>query len=284
VWGIVEDHPEMSSDFGIIVAHFQKGKRIDINSMPDKALKSKLGGLFEVLVKHGVLSCDKGERFSGGSAVSSLSLVLELVGERPKKQEKPPIGPTMPPSAAAGPRPPIGPALPPSRKPDVGIEDLLDEEDDFVGPVQVTQGGAPLRSAGEEIERILSCAAADSFQVLGVDPDATTKQVVKRYLKLSLLIHPDKCRLANAAKAFTVLNKAKSDQLDPSKKDDALLWEMAVAEAKRRQESEDWKSIRTTGSVQKAKGPLQREEWLTNKDLPQSSYVPQQKNVTRFTR
>ena len=194
-----------------------------------------------------------------------------------------PIGPAMPPGTA-GPHAPIGPTMmPPPSRAAADLEDLFEDEDDFVGPTPLAAGGAQLGSAQEEIERILRAANAGSGQVLGIDEDATTKQVVKRYLKLSLLIHPDKCSLPSASKAFTLLNKAKQDQLDSSKKDDAQLWEMALAEARRRQQSADWKSIRTTGSIAKPKAPLQREDWMTNSNLPTKARAPQQ-NVTRFSR
>lgn len=204
-------------------------------------------------------------------------------------------GPSGPPAAKRGPV--IGPALPPSLsppgpapRPPPPVDELLDDdEEDFVGPMQVAPAdGARIGTASEEIERILrSARACDSHQILGVPADAPTKTVVKRYLKLSLKLHPDKCQLPNAAKAFTILNKAKTDLLDSSgtSADDAKLWEMAVAEARRRQQSEDWQSIRATGKIRpQPSQPLQREEWLTNRDLPTSAPKPQQRNVTRFTR
>merc|ERR1711937_327683 len=120
-----------------------------------------------------------------------------------------PIGPALPPKA-------IGPQMPPSglgaelpeHMPASSFQDL--EEEDFVGPVPVVAGGPSLKSAEEEIERILNSARGNgnSYHILGVEPSSGTKDIVKRYLKLSLLIHPDKCKAPKAQEAFTVLNKA----------------------------------------------------------------------------
>jgi DnaJ family protein C protein 8 len=43
---------------------------------------------------------------------------------------------------------------------------------------------------------------ADPYEVLGVPADAAVGAVKKRYWRLSLMIHPDKCRHPRAAEAF----------------------------------------------------------------------------------
>lgn len=49
---------------------------------------------------------------------------------------------------------------------------------------------------------------ADAYDVLGVAEDAATRVMKKRYWKLSLMIHPDKCAHPKAAEAFQSLAAA----------------------------------------------------------------------------
>ena len=44
----------------------------------------------------------------------------------------------------------------------------------------------------------------DAYAVLGVPASATAGEVKKRYMRLSLLIHPDKCGHRDAHEAFQV--------------------------------------------------------------------------------
>ena len=51
-------------------------------------------------------------------------------------------------------------------------------------------------------------AAADAYAVLGASPDASATEVKKRFWRVSLLIHPDKCSHAQAGAAFDAVKKA----------------------------------------------------------------------------
>lgn len=57
------------------------------------------------------------------------------------------------------------------------------------------------------------------FQALMISPEATDNEITKQYRKLSVLIHPDKCKLEGAAEAFQVLAKAYADTKDPACQD-----------------------------------------------------------------
>ena len=63
--------------------------------------------------------------------------------------------------------------------------------------------------------RLLSSAPtgkeADAYDVLGVKPTATSGEIKKRYWRLSLLIHPDKCSHARANDAFQAVSKVSKD-------------------------------------------------------------------------
>ena len=308
VGDILTSHPEMEDFLVKIVEHLDKGNKVDVRSVPDLSLKSKLVDLFLLLRNRGIRSSKENQVFQvsskSGASVQVREWILDSIqahqnkGSGKQVKEKRSIGPEMPIGPALPPKA-IGPQMPPSglgaelpeHVPASFFQDL--EEEDFVGPVPVVAGGPSLKSAEEEIERILNSARSNgnSYHILGVEPISGTKDIVKRYLKLSLLIHPDKCKAPKAQEAFTVLNKAKEELRDESRRsklddklDDERLWDMAMAEAKRRQQASDWESIRTTGHVCKQpKGPPQRESWMT--DVPESGPshgIPQQINVTRF--
>ena len=57
------------------------------------------------------------------------------------------------------------------------------------------------------------------FDVLGGQPDETLGQLKKRYKKLALLIHPDKCHLPRTADAFDRLGKAMAKLEDDELRD-----------------------------------------------------------------
>lgn len=52
---------------------------------------------------------------------------------------------------------------------------------------------------------------ADPYDVLGVEPAATSGQIKKQYWRLSLLIHPDKCSHPRANDAFQAVSKVSKE-------------------------------------------------------------------------
>jgi len=86
-------------------------------------------------------------------------------------------------------------------------------------------------SPEEIVERLTSKQIDSAFQVLQVSPEASENDITKAYRKLSVLIHPDKCKHEKAAEAFQVLAKAYADTKDPSYQDK---YKEVVGEAKRR--------------------------------------------------
>jgi len=58
-----------------------------------------------------------------------------------------------------------------------------------------------------------------AWHILQISPDAEGTEVTKVYRKLSVLIHPDKCKNELASEAFQVLVKAYNDTKDPNYSD-----------------------------------------------------------------
>ncbi len=61
-----------------------------------------------------------------------------------------------------------------------------------------------------EVNRILGAFKLNPFEQLGLPYDATQEEAKRQYRKLSLLIHPDKCKHPLATSAFEVLGHANS--------------------------------------------------------------------------
>jgi len=80
-----------------------------------------------------------------------------------------------------------------------------------------------------------------AYQVLQVSPEASDSEITKQYRKLSVLIHPDKCKLEKASEAFQVLVKAYNDTKDPNYQDkykDVILEAKARVRKQREKENE----------------------------------------------
>jgi DnaJ-domain-containing protein 1 len=58
--------------------------------------------------------------------------------------------------------------------------------------------------------------SADAYAILGVNADAKAADIKKRYWRLSLLIHPDKCQHPRAHDAFQAVSKAAKELQVPT--------------------------------------------------------------------
>ncbi|VTZ81388.1 uncharacterized protein PY17X_1407400 [Plasmodium yoelii] len=65
--------------------------------------------------------------------------------------------------------------------------------------------------AEKEINRILSNKNSSPFEILGIHQNINLDIIKNRYRQLSILIHPDKCKLEKANEAFHILNTAYED-------------------------------------------------------------------------
>ncbi|XP_068648104.1 J domain-containing protein spf31-like [Aristolochia californica] len=69
-----------------------------------------------------------------------------------------------------------------------------------------------------EVGRILSCFKLNAFEHLNLPFDAAPEDIRRQYRKLSLLVHPDKCKHPQAKEAFSALAKAQQLLLDPEER------------------------------------------------------------------
>lgn len=128
----------------------------------------------------------------------------------------------------------------------------------------------------EEVTRIIPLNANNPYDVLGLNRGASAESTKKRYWKLSLLVHPDKCSHPQAHQAFTILNQAFKDLQDPIKRaaiDDKIIIKEAKeefeADLKARREAAQWRRIRgeaISGDdelLAEVKLSPKRDEWMT---------------------
>ncbi|KAH0906948.1 hypothetical protein HID58_038775, partial [Brassica napus] len=70
-----------------------------------------------------------------------------------------------------------------------------------------------------EVVRILSCFKLNPFEHLNLSFDSSTDDVKRQYRKISLMVHPDKCKHPQAQEAFGALAKAQQLLLNDQERD-----------------------------------------------------------------
>eukprot|EP00891_Asterochloris_glomerata_P008158 jgi/Astpho2/8158/Aster-03090 len=183
-----------------------------------------------------------------------------------------------------------------------------DEEDleDLIGPAppelagELESVGGDERSA--EVVRVLRLlerpedSAADAYEVVGLEPSAKAAEIKKRYWRLSLLIHPDKCPHPRAHDAFQAVSKAAKQLQDATGRrevdqglEDARLRRIAEELAKGEETQRQWRVARgqaTAEDLAGPRGPQQRDGWMT--ELPaarraSATAMMAQKSQTAFS-
>eukprot|EP00898_Chlorokybus_atmophyticus_P009042 jgi/Chlat1/9139/Chrsp97S08431 len=183
----------------------------------------------------------------------------------------------------------IGPARPPPELLASVAEDAEEQGgEDFIGPAPpalVAEAAAASEDdRNAQVKRIMELRPdADAYEVVGVDHDAAAAAIRKHYWRISLLVHPDKCSHPHAHEAFSRLNKARLQLLDPEKRAavDAAHTERETrkqfeAELAERRQAAMWRKQRGEAPLQgdedllrpqsqSASGTV-REDWMT--ELP----------------
>ncbi|XP_030482678.2 uncharacterized protein LOC115699423 [Cannabis sativa] len=188
----------------------------------------------------------------------------------------------------------IGPAMPSAEllaaaakltEAQAELRDAELEEDaaSFIGPAPPAMvaeaASANEAERFEEVTRIMNVEADCPYEILGINQNRTSENIKKRYWKMSLLVHPDKCTHPQAHQAFIKLNKAFKELQDPAKRQ-ALDEKIKVKEEQEKfkvelramREAAQWR--RTQGismegdeellAEMEVKVAPQRDEWMTN--------------------
>lgn len=105
-----------------------------------------------------------------------------------------------------------GPERPPQEILDLSMET---SDEPMVGPmppeIELEAENESEDSKFREVARVMKLVGSDSFvdpfQVLDLNKEAQDSQVKKRYWKLSLMVHPDKCGHPMAQKVLNLYSK-----------------------------------------------------------------------------
>ncbi|CAA3032076.1 Hypothetical predicted protein [Olea europaea subsp. europaea] len=178
----------------------------------------------------------------------------------------------------------------------------LDEDTGiFIGPpppAVVTEAeSANEAERFEEITRIMGADDDSPYDILGVNKNMSADNIKKRYWKLSLMVHPDKCSHPQAHQAFVKLNKAFKDLQDPDKRkalDDKIKLkeeqEELKIELKAMREAAQWRRLQGISmegddillAEMDVKVAPKREEWMTT--LPPERKPGMTMQSTRFSK
>lgn len=162
-------------------------------------------------------------------------------------------------------------------------ESELDEDGGlFIGPpppaMVLEAESANEAERFEEVTRIMGADVNSPYDVLAVNQNMSDNNVKKRYWKLSLMVHPDKCSHPQANQAFIIMNKAFKELQDPVKRkamDDKIKLkeeqEAFKAELKAMREAAQWRRLQGISmegddellAYEDMNAPRQRDEWMT---------------------
>ncbi|WOG97231.1 hypothetical protein DCAR_0416571 [Daucus carota subsp. sativus] len=149
----------------------------------------------------------------------------------------------------------------------------------------------------EEVTRIMGADVDSPYDVVGVNRNMPAENIKKRYWKLSLMVHPDKCPHPQANQAFIILNKAFKDLQDPDKRkamDDKIIQkeeqERFKVELKEMREAAHWRRLQGLSmegdeallADMDVKVEKKRDEWMTT--LPPERKPGVTTQSTKFNR
>ncbi|ONK79163.1 uncharacterized protein A4U43_C01F3570 [Asparagus officinalis] len=128
----------------------------------------------------------------------------------------------------------------------------------------------------EEVARIADAEVEKPYDILGVNWKMSSDNIKKRYWKLSLLVHPDKCSHPQAQQAFVKLNQAFKDLQDSTKRE-AIDEKIKLKEEQEKfkielqelREAAQWRRLQGISMegdeelLALTKEPPKRDEWMT---------------------
>lgn len=179
--------------------------------------------------------------------------------------------------------------------------ELEEDNEVFIGPpppdLVVEAESSNEAERFEEITRIMSAEADSPYDVMGVNRNMSEGNMKKRYWKLSLMVHPDKCLHPQAHQAFIKLNKAYKELQDPDKK--KALDEQIKAREEKEEFKRELKAMKEAAQWRRLQGismegddillaetdtPVapRRDEWMTK--LPPERKPGVTMQTTKFSR
>ncbi|GMH21798.1 hypothetical protein Nepgr_023640 [Nepenthes gracilis] len=245
---MLEEFPSVATDLKQLLQMIDNGQAVDIKGISEKLLMKHLKKLFLCLnLKHngdGVFLLRSNARLTletVGPIISSQIEASEQQVNNPQSvhhdvefeaavEDHHMVGPN---TKAPAPRRRIGPEMPSSDLLDAAAKlteaqaelreaELEQDNELFIGPpppAMVTEvESANEAERFEEVTRIMGVEFDTPYDVLGVNHNMAADNIKKRYWKLSLMVHPDKCSHPQAHQAFIKLNKAFKDLQDPDKR------------------------------------------------------------------
>lgn len=179
--------------------------------------------------------------------------------------------------------------------------ELEEDTELFIGPappaVVAEAESANEAERFEEVTRIMGAEVDNPYDVVGVNHNMSADKMKKRYWRLSLLVHPDKCSHPQAHQAFVKLNKAYKDLQDPDKRkalDDKIKLkeeqEAFKIELKAMREAAQWRRLQgismdgddeLLADIQVKEMP-KRDEWMTT--LPPERKAGVSMQSTKFSK
>lgn len=327
---LLREFPGVGNDLIQLLQMVDGGQAVDIKGVSERSLMKHVKKLFLSLGLK-----ESGDRvfLLASNARPSLEVVGPLIHAHiePKEQQNDrsvpangdvECGQVMDESNVAGPCPDdnataprrrvIGPEIPSAEllaaaaklteaQAELSEAELEEDTEMFIGPpppaLVAEAASANEAERFEEVTRIMGVAADCPYDVVGVNLNMSIDNVKKRYWKLSLLVHPDKCPHPQAHQAFIKLNKAFKELQDPDKRkllDEKIKLkeeqEKFKAELKVMREAAQWR--RSQGISMEGDDELladmdvkvepKRDEWMTT--LPPERKPGMTMQSTKFSR
>jgi curved DNA-binding protein CbpA len=304
---------DLKDEMKELIRHLDAGKRLDVSAIPDAYVLAKVCQVFDnISLIHTSRDGTYKSKYPDASIMSLLEPVLEekredlesvykeSVGvvnpEVKEKQQRRPAGPMMPSEEERrrasikledlaendlGPAP--GPSLP--EFPDEELEESSDAKLQAIGRIlKVLENHKSKRLLGENKAAI----PPNPYHVLDIEKSASSSEIKKKFLRLSLMIHPDKCDHPSAPTAFDAVSTAAKRLQDPDERivankevEDIEHMEISRALEKEKEREVAWKIARgemTKEDIVPAR--REREAWMTS--VPTTGPLSHMKSQTQF--
>ncbi|XP_021288684.1 uncharacterized protein LOC110419880 [Herrania umbratica] len=329
---MLKEFPNVGNDLKQLLQMIDDGQAVDIKGISERSLNKHLKKLFLSLNLK-----ENGDRvfLLSSNAHPTLDVVGHLIQTHAEPKEQQPKSsvsvkdaPSIPEHAECSQvmdennsdrddsanlkRRVIGPAMPSAEllaaaaklteaQAELREAELEEDNELFIGPpppaLVAEAESANEAERFEEVTRIMGVEADSPYDVIGANRNMSADNIKKKYWKLSLLVHPDKCTHPQAHQAFIILNKAFKELQDPDKRkamDEKIKLkeeqEEFKAELRAMREAAQWRRLQGISmegddellAEVEVKVPPKRDEWMTT--LPPERKPGVTMQSTRFSK